>query len=59
MRTALALLVLVLVLVLAGCDVCDAAARVHLERCNLGDTESCAWLSDHDVGPAGTCPPRG
>lgn len=47
-----ALLVLVLG-VLAACDPCSSVAKIHLERCNAGIAESCAWMQDHIVG--GSC----
>jgi hypothetical protein len=50
MRTILALFVLI-----AACDPCDAAARVHVERCNDGDLESCAWLEANVIPGSYTC----
>lgn len=53
MRTILATLLL-----LAACDpeaaLCDLATEQHRERCENGDTASCAWLDEHATA-AGTC----
>jgi hypothetical protein len=38
-----------------ACDPCSSMARVHMERCNTGDTASCEWLQVNNVGPAGIC----
>lgn len=41
---------IVLLLSLSACDVCDAASRIHVERCDDGNQEACEWLSVHIVG---------
>lgn len=41
---ALALLVAGLV---SGCDVCEAAAAVHTQRCADGDQASCEWMAEN------------
>lgn len=53
-----AILLAILVGAGLGCDPCSSMARVHMERCNLGDGDSCEWLQRNNVGPAGICLPE-
>lgn len=46
--------VLAILLTLAACDVCDAAAAIHYQRCQDGVQESCDWLAQN-FPPNGTC----
>jgi hypothetical protein len=56
MRRLLALAVLVVTAAATvACDPCAAMSHVHIERCNDGDAESCAWLSENGVTPSGHC----
>lgn len=53
-RTLIAALLIACGLV-SGCDVCEAAAQVHAQRCGDGDSASCEWMLEHIEPTTGVC----
>lgn len=57
-RLVLALVTLLSLGAGLACDPCGAMARVHSERCNDGDVESCAWLDENAIPGIYACYPE-